>query len=85
MHTDVAGRCWLDFTLSAKQDGLAALCEKEGISMSEVMAFGDQHNDLGMLQAAGMPFLMETAPESVKRYGFPLCADVLSTVEKHLL
>lgn len=38
-----------------------------GIAKEEIMAFGDQTNDLDMLLAAGWPVAMENAVEDVKR------------------
>ena len=54
-HVAVAGETWLDFTLADKGTGLAALCAALGYDMSEVMAFGDNFNDLSMLQRVGYP------------------------------
>lgn len=43
------------------------LCEKTGVAAARVMAFGDQTNDIPMLQAAGWPVAMENGEEAVKR------------------
>lgn len=42
------------------------LCERLGISTSQVMAFGDGTNDLGMLLASGVPVAMENAVDELK-------------------
>lgn len=60
-HPAVSGPVWLDFTLADKGTGLAQLCETLGIDRSEVMAFGDNYNDIPMLEFAGHPYIMETA------------------------
>jgi len=43
------------------------LCRHFGINAAQVMAFGDQTNDISMLQAAGWPVAMENGEESVKQ------------------
>lgn len=68
-HPAVSGPVWLDFTLADKGTGLAQLCEALGIDRSEVMAFGDNYNDIPMLEFAGHPYIMETAdPPLLKRF-----------------
>jgi hydroxymethylpyrimidine pyrophosphatase-like HAD family hydrolase len=34
------------------------------------MAIGDNHNDLDMLLFAGLPVVMENAPDELKRFGW---------------
>lgn len=53
-----------------KSHAMSALVQKLGISMKEVLAFGDGHADINMLQMAGTGIAMGNAPEEVKR-----CAD----------
>lgn len=50
----------------SKATGVAALSAHLGIPMSQVMAIGDNHNDLAMLVAAGWGVAMGQAPELVK-------------------
>ena len=50
----VAGQARLDFTLADKGTGAAL-----DVPQSDVMAFGDNYNDLPMLEAVGHPILME--------------------------
>ena len=65
----VAGECWLDFTLADKATGIRALCRHLGIEADRVMAFGDNYNDIPMLDAVGHPYLMDSAaPELRQRY-----------------
>jgi len=49
-----------------KGAGLALLCENIGISMSEVVAFGDGDNDKEMLQLAGQGIAMGNAKSAAK-------------------
>ena len=53
-----------------KSHAMSALVQKLGISMKEVLAFGDGIADINMLQMAGTGIAMANAPEEVKR-----CAD----------
>ncbi|MDE5561343.1 MAG: Cof-type HAD-IIB family hydrolase [Bacteroidaceae bacterium] len=53
-----------------KSYAMSALVQKLGISMNEVLAFGDGRADINMLQMAGTGIAMGNAPEEVKR-----CAD----------
>ncbi len=57
----VAGDDWLDFTLADKGLGLGQLCKVLDIGFDEVMAFGDNYNDLPMLQKVGQPYLVSSA------------------------
>ena len=54
----------------SKGRALAWLMRRENLSPGEVMAFGDNHNDLEMLQIAGHAFLMDNADDDLKRLGF---------------
>ncbi|MBR1584137.1 MAG: HAD-IIB family hydrolase [Clostridia bacterium] len=84
LHVDVAGAKWLDFTLENKGTGIAALCRSLGVSPDDTAAFGDQYNDLSMLQAVGHPFLMENAPAGLKAMGFPPCRSVTQIIDQIL-
>lgn len=56
----------LQSALVSKATGLARLCGHFGISRHEVIAFGDQRNDLEMLEWAGIGVAMGNAvPEAV--------------------
>lgn len=57
----VAGQARLDFTLADKGTGIRQLCAALDVPQSDVMAFGDNYNDLPMLEAVGHPILMEGA------------------------
>ena len=58
----------IEFMPSGVDKGTAVriLCEKTGIDPANVMAFGDQTNDIPMLAASGWPVAMENAEDSVK-------------------
>lgn len=50
-----------------KASGAKAYCDVLGIGMNEAAAFGDNYNDEDMLRAVGFGFLMENAPEELKK------------------
>ena len=50
----------------SKASGVAALAEALAIPMQEVMALGDNNNDIAMLQAVGWGVAMGQAPAQVK-------------------
>lgn len=62
----VAGERWVDFTVADKGTGIAALCRTLGVSPKEVLAIGDNYNDVPMLEAVGEAYLMESAAEELK-------------------
>lgn len=66
-HPAVAGAAWLDFMEADKGTGLAGLCRALGIALGEVMAFGDNCNDLPMLRSVGQPWIMESAAADLRR------------------
>ena len=53
-----AGNDWIDFMSANKARGLEALCRAEGFALRDVMAFGDNFNDLEMLGACGEAYLL---------------------------
>lgn len=63
----VAGEKWIDFTLSDKGTGLMLICRALGILPEEVLSFGDNYNDLPLLELVGYPYLMESAVEDLRR------------------
>lgn len=79
----VAGAAWLDFTLSDKGTGIRALCAELGVTPEEIMAFGDNYNDVPMLEAVGHPCLMASADQPLRQRFPTLChrvEDVLETL-----
>jgi hydroxymethylpyrimidine pyrophosphatase-like HAD family hydrolase len=64
----LAGEEWLDFMDSQVDKGhaLATIQKALSIDIAETMAFGDNSNDIGMLQHAGESYAVETAKDEVK-------------------
>lgn len=69
----LSGSCWVDFTVANKADGLTALCETLGISLSETAAFGDNYNDMEMLHLAKYSWAMTKADDAVKQVAGRTC------------
>lgn len=51
---------------ATKGNAVRTLCEEKGVSVRASVAFGDSHNDLSMLEAAGLGVAMGNAPEEVR-------------------
>lgn len=51
----------------SKAEGMAWLAGRWGIPRAETMAIGDHHNDIAMLQWAGIGVAMGNAPDAVRR------------------
>lgn len=58
----IGGPKWLDFALADKGVGLEALLHVLDLSPEDVMAFGDNANDLPMLEMVGMPYVVNRSP-----------------------
>jgi len=65
----VSGYGWLDFVSPTVNKGTALndLLEKLSLSSEEVMAFGDNYNDLEMLSMAKYGYVMNNAVEDIKK------------------
>jgi Cof subfamily protein (haloacid dehalogenase superfamily) len=73
-----------------KGDALRFLVEHEGVGAGETMAIGDNWNDLGMLEAAGLGVVMANAPAELLARGFAQtgsndAAGVAQAMERYLL
>ena len=65
-----------------KGTGLAALCGELGVRPQEVIAFGDNFNDVPMLDLVGSPYIMQGAvPALLERYPMQ-CARVEDVLRK---
>jgi Cof subfamily protein (haloacid dehalogenase superfamily) len=56
----------------SKGSSLSAWATRQGVAAAEVMAIGDNLNDLEMLQFAGTPVLMGNAIPALKTHGWPV-------------
>jgi len=53
---------------NSKGKRLAQWVESQGLSMDQVVAFGDNHNDISMLERAGLGIAMGNADDIVKSH-----------------
>ena len=67
----VAGPFWIDTTSANKGIGVQSLCRVLGIAPDEVMAFGDNFNDVSMLDIVDIPYIMDSAAPAL-RARYPL-------------
>jgi Cof subfamily protein (haloacid dehalogenase superfamily) len=51
----------------SKANGIDLLAKELGIKQSEVMAIGDEENDVSMIEYAGMGVVMENGNENLKK------------------
>ena len=80
----IAGKEWLDFTLADKGTGLDDITARMGISADEVMSFGDNFNDLPLLEKVGHPFIMANGAPALKERFAHHCVRVSDTLEEFL-
>lgn len=59
-----------------KPAGIAKVCEKYGLGVDEIMAFGDGGNDVDMLRFAGTGVAMGNAADGVKQAADYVTADI---------
>lgn len=57
----VAGPYWIDTTFANKGIGVTSICRILGIDLADVMAFGDNYNDVSMLDIVGHPYIIDGA------------------------
>lgn len=71
----MAGEEWVDFMDASvdKGNALRVIQKYLGISREETMAFGDNDNDIGLLQAAQESYAVENARVSVKKQAKYIC------------
>lgn len=83
-HVAVAGPRWIDFNMTDKGSALAYLTDLLDLSREQVYAFGDQQNDLAMLNWAGQPYLMSHAAPELRAMGYQQADDVLAVMRRIL-
>ena len=71
----VSGESWMDIMNKgiSKGKALLKLCEILGIEKKETMSFGDYDNDIELIKNAGQGYVMQNAPEYMRKYS-PLTA-----------
>lgn len=83
----VSGKLYLDFmhTSVNKGNAMRQIQQYFGISSDECMAFGDNFNDIEMLNAVTHSYVMESAVDEVKKYGKYITSQVEETLIKMFL
>jgi Cof subfamily protein (haloacid dehalogenase superfamily) len=56
----------------SKGHALERFAKSRGIERQEIMAIGDNYNDIEMLRFAGHPFIMANASQELKQNGWPV-------------
>lgn len=76
LHTVVSGGRFLEIChpMAQKSYGLAQLADQLGVARDEIIAFGDNNNDLDMLQYAGLGVAVENAVPAAKAVASRLTA-----------
>ena len=75
---------------ASKGASLAMIAGRHGVAREDVMAIGDNHNDLTMLSYAGLGVVMANAEDELKQMGFELTSSneedgVAEAIERHIL
>lgn len=74
----ISGDCWFDLMNKKTDKGNAIefLCKKLNIKLQEVVAFGDNFNDIEMLSKVGHSYAMNSADDEVKKVANFTCERV---------
>jgi len=79
----ISGPIWVDVNLADKGMAIREFCTHLGISLEDVAAFGDNYNDIQILDIVGHPYIRDCATQELQdRYKnvFHNIEDVLSTL-----
>ncbi|MCC8139484.1 MAG: HAD family hydrolase [Lachnospiraceae bacterium] len=81
-----AGNDWFDMIMkgSGKGTGLRAYIEKKGIRSDEIMAFGDNQNDISMLELTPHSYAMAHSTPEVRSHAGHVCTSVTQTLRAFL-
>ncbi len=82
----ISGKAWLDCVAPDVNKGraLQELIDTLGIDAAECAAFGDNYNDLEMLDAVKYGYVMENATEEIKSKFNYRCFDVITAIKELL-
>ena len=75
LKATMAGEDWVDFMDKSvdKGNALKTIQDFFHITPEETMVFGDNNNDIGMLDIAAESYAVETAPDAVKAHAAHIC------------
>lgn len=80
----VAGDEWMDFGHTGKGEAIRFLMDEMGLNPSQVMVFGDNFNDEGMMRLAGYPWAMRSSDEYLRQLCGRSCETVACVLEEFL-
>jgi hypothetical protein len=78
------GKEMFDICPTSKGISLRAISEHFSVPIAHTYAFGDDENDIPMLEAAGKGYIMGNAHQGVKDREFEHCYDLIGTIRKIL-
>lgn len=83
----VSGEQYLDFMAKgvSKGTGIESLQKYFGISPKDCAAFGDNYNDISMLDKVYNSYVMEQADDAVKKHGKYICSHVEQMIKSKFL
>lgn len=81
-----SGNIWIDFIVPGYNKGTALrkMMDLFSVKPEECMAFGDQYNDIEMLETAGHSYAMANAAPGVEKHAKNVTASVEEVLEKIL-
>ncbi|MDO4261742.1 MAG: HAD-IIB family hydrolase [Eubacteriales bacterium] len=81
------GNDWLDMILkhSGKGPALQAVLREKGLKPEEMLVFGDNQNDISMLELTPNSYVMEHSSEDVKRHAAHTTGSVTATLREILM
>lgn len=80
----VSGAGCLDFTVDNKGIGLREMCRFLGVDIKDTIAFGDNWNDVSMLETAGTGYIMSSADNRLLQRFPKHCRSVTETLKMYL-
>lgn len=82
----ISGKSWLDCVAPGVNKGMALkkLIDRLGITTDECAAFGDNFNDLEMLDLVKYAYIMDNAIDEIKSRYNCHCADVVDSIKELL-
>jgi len=81
------GNGWFDFNMKEATKGAALTMLATHLDMSpdKMLVFGDNENDISMLQIAGIAYVVSTAKEHVKNHADYICDNVEDIIKFHCI
>lgn len=78
----ISGKTWIDFSASNKGAGVKAACRIFGIPEENTYGFGDNWNDVTMLDVVRHPYIMASAHPELKAKYPNVCVNVPDELKK---